>query len=139
MGKKERKNNIVIKGLDTGKGSVTETVQQFLEETIKTQATVKEAYELGKGTNKIIITKLETWEMKKQILEKKGILRRTKIYIDDDLTRYEREVQRKIREEAKELKERGMQVKIGYRKLKVGDKWLQWNDKEERLQESHFL
>jgi hypothetical protein len=43
------------------------------------------------------------------------------MYIDDDLTTKEREIQKKLREEARE--ERGKSVKIGYRKIHINREW----------------
>jgi hypothetical protein len=41
------------------------------------------------------------------------------MYIDDDLTKEERETQKKLRELAREERDRGKRVKIGYRKIQI--------------------
>lgn len=46
------------------------------------------------------------------------------IYIEDDLTKKEREVQRRLREIAKEEKgNENKDVKTGYKKIHMGERW----------------
>jgi hypothetical protein len=54
-------------------------------------------------------------------------------YIDDDLTKEERETQKKLRELAREEKDRGKRVKIGYRKIQINGEWFRWDEREEKL------
>lgn len=59
----------------------------------------------GKERKEVAIIELEDWETKELIMKEKKNLRSkqytNKIYIDHDLTREEREVQRRIAERAK--------------------------------------
>lgn len=64
---------------------------------------------------------VENWEMKKNIMMKKKNLKKG-IYIDDDLTRREREIQGKLRRMAMEEKEKGKEVKVSYMKMYIGGK-----------------
>lgn len=58
------------------------------------------------------------------------------IYIEDDLTRKEREIQQKLRELAREEREKGDNyTKVGYMKIHLGEKWYRWNEREGRLEE----
>ncbi|KAK1137319.1 hypothetical protein K0M31_001831 [Melipona bicolor] len=61
------------------------------------------------------VVEIGEWEKKRKIMERKKNLRRG-VYIDDNLTRKEREVQRKLRNRVKEEKERRKRVRVGYRK-----------------------
>jgi len=45
-----------------------------------------------------------------------------RIFIDDDLTKKEREIQDHLREKTKEEKRKGNRAKIGYAKVWVNDK-----------------
>jgi len=65
------------------------------------------------------------------MIKKKNLMRG--IYIDNDLTRAEREMQEKLKEKAKEEKEKGKKVRISYGKIAVNGVWLRWNEKENRL------
>lgn len=57
------------------------------------------------------------------------MLKGTGIFVDDDLSWKEREVQNIIRQQAKDKAE-GKRVKIGYKKAWIGDeKWIWKNEK----------
>lgn len=58
------------------------------------------------------------------------------IYIEDDLTNKEREVQKKIRDLAAEYKKKGKLFNVGYFKLCVKGKQLRWKEKAEELIEN---
>jgi hypothetical protein len=55
------------------------------------------------------------------------------MYIDDDLTKEERETQKKLRELAREERDRGKRVKIGYRKIQINGEWFRRDEREEKL------
>jgi len=85
---------------------------------------VEKTFKIQRNENKcIVVAELESWEQKKEIMIKKKNLIRG-IYIDNDLTRTERETQEKLKEKAKEEKEKGNKVKISYGKILVNDVWL---------------
>jgi hypothetical protein len=93
---------------------------------------VKEAFKINK--DKMMLAKIESWEQKKNISkskfkEKKG----ERMYIDDDLTKEERETQKKLRELAREERDSGKRVKIGYRKIQINGDWFRWNKRQEKL------
>jgi hypothetical protein len=64
---------------------------------------------------------MEEWSGKENVMKPKGKLKEKKetekIFIDNDLTRQERETQKKQRTIAKEEEREGKKVKVGYRKL----------------------
>ena len=62
------------------------------------------------------------------ILQNKNKLKGKEIYIENDLTKQEREIQAAIRQKAKEERNKGNEVKIGYLKLRINGKWEHWND-----------
>jgi hypothetical protein len=66
---------------------------------------------------------------KSKLKEKKG----ERMYIDDDLTKEERETQKKLRELAREERDRGKRVKIGYRKIQINRDWFRWDKRQEKL------
>jgi hypothetical protein len=55
------------------------------------------------------------------------------MYINDDLTKEERETQKKLRELAREKRDRGKRVKIGYRKIQINGVWFRWHKRREKL------
>jgi hypothetical protein len=46
----------------------------------------------------------------------------------DDLTKEERETQKKLRELAREERDRGKSVKMGYRKIQINGDWFRWDE-----------
>lgn len=133
--REKRKRNLVIKGANIGKVNIEEGIEEFAREKLGVEIRVEKAYEIMKGGNKegIVVT-VKEWEMKRNILIKKKNLERG-IYIDDDLTWREREIQGRLRKMAREEKERGRQVKVGYMKICIEGKWFKWNEREDCLNE----
>lgn len=135
----QRRKNIVIKGIQKG-NSVLGTVETFLREALQIETKVKNAYQVGRNDLSIFVAELESMEVKSQIMRKKYMLRGTEIYIDDDLLKNEREIQKKIRECAKTERDKNRKVKIGYKKICIDDVWYKWNETEERPEgENAFL
>ncbi|KAJ3619978.1 hypothetical protein MTP99_008201 [Tenebrio molitor] len=71
----------------------------------------------------MMLAKIENWEQKKNIMLSKN----------DDLTKEERETQKKLRELAREERDRGKRVKIGYRKIQINGDWFRWDKRQEKL------
>jgi hypothetical protein len=76
-------------------------VEEWLEREIGVKVNVKEAFKINK--DKMLLAKIEIWEEKKNIKLNKSKLKKKKdkrMYecMDDDLTKVERETQKKLRE-----------------------------------------
>lgn len=135
----QRRKNIVIKGLQKG-NSVHGTVENFLREALQIETKVINAYQVGRNDLGIFVAELESMEVKSQIMRKKYMLRGSEIYIDDDLLKNEREIQKIIREYAKTERDKNRKVKIGYKKICIDDVWYKWNETEGRPEgENVFL
>ena len=65
-------------------------------------------------------------------MEKKRTLKQG-IYVDEDLTRVERRIQRMLRERAREERKKGNAVRVGYGKLKINEVWLFGDRRKEML------
>lgn len=136
--RRERKNNIVIKGWKAPENKDLEAeVTDFLKDRLKVETKVKEARWIkGRQQDKrSVIAELYTWEAKKEVMKKKSSLKITGtpnfqevIYIDNDMTFSERDVQRAIRGRAEEEKKLGKTVKVGFKKLIVDGKTWKWNE-----------
>lgn len=70
---------------------------------------------------------MKNWESKQKIMREKYKLKGKDVFIEHDLTKEEREVQRQIREVARNSKKRGGITKIGYRKLRIDETWYKWS------------
>ncbi|KAL3266614.1 hypothetical protein HHI36_010778, partial [Cryptolaemus montrouzieri] len=86
---------------------------------------------------KTCLVELENAEVKKNVMMNKnelGQLVGEKIYINDDSSKKDREIQGHIRGIASAERKDGKNVKIGYRKLFIeGEKWV-WNDNQARFE-----
>ena len=67
----------------------------------------------------VLRAKLRNFKDKLEILKNKKKLGRRPIFIEDDFTRIELEIQKKLRDWAKEERSKGKQVIIGYQKIYV--------------------
>lgn len=115
-----------------------ETVEQILEHHLQLKLEIEDAYWIKKRSGGgILVAKLSSGQQKKETMLRKGNLKGKKLYIENDLTKKEREVQREIAKLAKAEKEQGSQVKIGYRKLWINDRLFKWG-KEGGLVETDF-
>lgn len=140
--RRKRKNNIIIRGWrieETRKEQMKEKVESFLKEKLQEEVKIKMANKLAR---EMILVEMENWEEKEKIMKGKSKLRQVeetrKVYIDNDLTKKEREIQRKINLEAKERRKDGVQVKVGYKKIKIGEEEWRWNEEEGLLEKKDF-
>lgn len=133
--RKDRKNNIVIRGLRNEKEEAKKVGKEFLEKEFGAGGKIKYIKTEGKEKREVIIVEMENWQTKEKIMKEKSKLRGRNIFIDHDKTKEEREVQRKLRERAGREREEGRKVKVGYRKIIVEGKVYIWNDEEEELRE----
>jgi hypothetical protein len=77
----------------------------------------------------MMLTKVESWEQKKNIMLNKSKLKERKgqrMYTDHDLTNEEKKSQKKLREVAGEERVRGKRVKIGDREIQINREWLMY-------------
>lgn len=132
----KRKNNIVIEGMkDNSKDLKTLklNIKNIIETNLGVEPKMKQARPIG--GNKYLV-ELETYENKMEIMNKKKELKKVKeqkIFINNDLTKHEREIQKEIRTFAEKMRQNGHNVKAGYRKITVDNKIWTWNDKERKL------
>lgn len=125
--KRERENNIVIKNAkltETGNELVTE-VANFIKCKLNKKAEIKQAIKVNENC---VIATLRDREQKTEVMKERNKLIGTNIFIDNDMTRTEREIQWELRQIAKEEREKGKTVKVGYQKLIVNNKEWKWQD-----------
>ena len=60
---------------------------------------------------------------------------KTGVYIDNDLTQKEREIQGKLKKLAGEKRREGKKTSVGYKKIRIDKKWYIWNERKETLKE----
>ena len=71
--------------------------QNFFKGTLETEDKVKWVKEVGIN-KKVILVSSKDQEDKQEVMRKKGQLKGTKIYINHDLSREDRDIQRKLKD-----------------------------------------
>ena len=118
----ERKNNIVIMGLENNSKNAKDRAIEFFKERLEIEDKVKWVKEEGYN-KKIILVSLKTLEDKQEL---KDQLKGSNIYINHDLSREDRNIQRKLREIARQEREQGAEVRLGFRKIRINGNWIKW-------------
>lgn len=138
--RKERKNNIVIRGLKYKKAEAKEEIEKFIEDKFKISNGVKTVEAIGRDQeSKVTIVQLVDWETKQKIMTGKSRNRLEEVYIDHDLTGEERDVQRRLREIARTQRAQGKEVRVRYRKIGIEGKWYDWNEERAEIVERKFF
>lgn len=126
-----RRKNIIIRGLKTEKNDIRTEVEDFIEANLNLKIDLESAIKIKPANGEDFLKiRVKSTEDKKNIIEKKASLKGTQIYLDDDLTRDDREVQRKIYNIAKEERSRGNIAKIGYKKIYINNQLWVWKDEQ---------
>lgn len=137
--KDKRRNNIVLQGLKLeteDRNTLKERVENFLKTALKVEINTTSVRKLN---DKMCIVELENGNDKQKIMKRKAKLREIKdheIYINDDLSKMEREIQRKIRNVAKTERARGKRVKIGFQKVVIDDVIWKWEKEKQQLEKN---
>ena len=125
--RRERENNIVIKNANitgSGKDLITE-VTRFIERKIHEETEITRAFKIKEN---IVIATLKEREQKIAVMKGKKKLKGTNIYIENDMTRTERNIQWNISQIAKGERDKGRRVKTGYQKLIINNKIWEWKE-----------
>ena len=129
--KSERKDNIIIKGVQMKNENIINEVTEFLKNKLEVDVSVASAWQRGK----LVVAKIKTFEQKMEIMKNKNKLVGTKIFIENDLTFDERKRQEEIINWVKIQKNKGTNIKIGYGKVRIGTKWIKWEDLVKKMQD----
>ena len=123
--KNERRENIVIKGLEVMENeSLTEQIHNFLEKYLNIQVDIVSTWRRGK----VIIAKIYNFEQRELIMKNKNKLKGTKVFIENDLSFDDRKRQEEIVKWAKVQREKGVDIKVGLGKVFSNGTWLKWEE-----------
>ena len=130
---RDKRKNIIISGgkFHLDKEGVSKAVEQFMKNKLGINANIDEITVINQGQKSPkVLVKLLKMEDKKLIMKNKKKLKDLNefIFIDDDLTKDERDIQKRVREVAKKERKLGKRVKIGLKKLNINGKWININD-----------
>lgn len=136
LDKAGRKNNILITGIEIKEKqteNIKEELKQFMKHNLQVETEITEVYKLD---TKTWIARIGSFEKKLEILRNKRRLKNgdyKRVYINNDLTEHERNIQRKIRNRADKERDDGKTVRMGFKRMIIdGEKWV-WNGKTQDL------
>src|SRR5436190_18093929 len=98
MEREDKKQNIIIKGIEKGEGELKESVRNIIKE-LGVEAEIKNVRKTGgrkEGREEMAVVTLGSWEQKRKVMEKKRLLKGRKERIDDDLTWEKRRIRQKL-------------------------------------------
>ena len=134
--RERRRNNVVIHGLkseDQEEDNLKVVIENFLKMKLKVDVKTKRVISLGNG----YLVELNSTEDKGKIMKNKSKLRdvtEAKIFINDDMSKPERDIQAKIRTKANEERAKGKTVKIGFQKMIVDGEVWKWNSVDNAME-----
>ena len=121
-----RRNNIIISGLQDRKGgeSTVETVNKLLAEKLNVEVPVVEARRIGRANdrgNRSILVRLPDHNAKTSIMRKRSQLKGTRIFINDDLTPFQKKNLNVLLEKMRNAKKDGKTAFITKGNLIIDD------------------
>lgn len=137
--REKKKNNLLIRGVEIDSknreiisGAMENMIKQYMDVEVK----IKNAYKINDRT---CLIEIDNFNQKLEVLKNKHKLKNVKsqiIYIENDLTTKERDIQKTIRAVANTEKRKGKSVKISFNKLVIeGVEWV-WNTRKGKLEKN---
>ncbi|KMQ88293.1 hypothetical protein RF55_12247 [Lasius niger] len=125
-----KKKNILIKGLKVeGKDADKEIEELCRKLEVKVHVEVIRKVKMGgEGRDELLILKLGSEEEKKEMLWKKKLLKRSKVWVEEDLTWKERRMKWDLKDIGREEELKGGKVWIGYNKININGEWWFWDE-----------
>lgn len=108
----KRKQNIMVRG-------------------VKVPVGIEKVRPIGGG----LLIKLYSFKNKVKIMRKKAELKGTRIWLGDDLTEREQQIQEWLRARARVEKNKGNDVRVGFAKIKINSVWKIWNETTGKLED----
>lgn len=124
--RKERKDNIVIRGMRPDKEDLKVWVSEFVGFRLGLKVNVESAWKSGP----VVVAKVSS-EDKEEIMKRKSRLVGTAVYIENDLSLEDRRKQEEINKWVKKKKGEGWMVKQGQGKVCFKGTWIRWENREE--------
>ncbi|XP_024883033.1 vicilin-like seed storage protein At2g18540 [Temnothorax curvispinosus] len=117
-----------------------EKTEKLIEEINRSKMAVEEVQEIGHGEFKMKVLRCRNWDNKREIMmRKKELGKKYGCFLNDDLTKEEKQIQKELRKIARKKREAGKWVTVGYQKIWEDNKEWRWNENKEALEErDHF-
>lgn len=142
--KEGKRNNVIVSNYEakeTDSRKLAREMEDMMSKKVGEPVRVETAYRIRSERGDRQVVRLAEFEdkmivmkNKKKFFEKRGE-EKIPIYVDDDLTIEEREIQKKARDFAKTKREEGCVVKVGYKKVFVEGAEMRWSTEEKSFVE----
>ena len=131
---RKRRRNVIIRNLTTetniNSEDLKEKTNEMFSKVLKTQVKAEkvEIIAHSKTGESIVRAKLVSLQDKLEIMKSKCNLRNysRRIFIDDDLLKEDRRIQREIQAKVQEQRRNGYYSKAGFRKIYINGEWKVW-------------
>lgn len=140
LGREKRKMNVVMTGktidaINKTQRELTNQMNEFIKEKLDVQVNIKTVQKLGE---KVCLIELQNLHEKEQIIKNKYKLRKLseRIYINEDLSRKDREIQKQLRTKLQEARRQGKNAKIEKGRILVENEVGKWNPHINQLEKS---
>ncbi|KAL6417693.1 hypothetical protein ACFW04_012575 [Cataglyphis niger] len=137
-GKREG-NKMVNGGGELKKGEQRVAVEELFD-SIGIKAEIEEVRKIGESVEEgreMIVVRLKNEDQKREVWNKKKLLKSRKERILEDWTWKERRMRWSLERIAKEEEKKGRKVWIGYGKIRIDEKWWRWDKEEEVLKDGN--
>lgn len=121
-----------IRGMRTVGAGIKEELREIIWEKLGISMYIRKIRAVGGG----LVIELESMENKIEIMKNKKNLKGVGIWIEDDHTIREREIQSWLEKIVEEERKNGLDAMVGYQKVRVLGVWYSWNEKKGRLEQS---
>lgn len=132
--RKNRKNSVMIRGIRTVGRRLKEEMRGVIKKYLDIDIYIKKIRPIGGG----LVIDLYSLENKVEIMKRRGMLKGTDIWIDDDWTERQKEVKKWLEKIAETEKKNGLEVRVGYQKIYVDGEWYEWDDEKGELKGKNF-
>lgn len=140
---KERRQNLMIKGLEEGKEETWKEAQDKVEEMFREKLkievnSVSSAQRIGRFNSKSkfprpVIVKFGKEAERRKILEEKGKLRGTTIFVEEDYPVEIRQIRKKLITEATNRRKEGQKAFVKYNKLIIDEETYKWDEENQTI------
>lgn len=125
--RKERRLNIVVKGFKPKNENLLEEVNLFFQNFFSMENVISLCRISNADKNSLLATVID-WNVKLNIMKLKSTkLQGINVYIENDLTPQERNIEYKLRMASKKVKALGKKVRLSYQKIQIDGAWLPWD------------
>lgn len=139
MEKQQKKNNLILTNYtptETDSRKLVREIEEMLQTKIEEKVNVEAVIKIKTSVGDKVIVKMKDFHDKLAVMRKKKMMyeerdgRKLPIYVDDDLTQEDREIQKRARDQCKKARELGKVANVGHRRIYINGKEYKWNQEK---------